>query len=778
MGVYNLSGDSIVRYASIAKYSIGSEGGEWLAILHHKDFKLSEPEGKKKKKKKKKNKGPKVEEKGQVLRLYHPKSGKEHTFKGVKEYSLGATGSYVAWISSKTYNDTIDSVFVYRFNLKEESKTLIWSSVQEAVKIHVSHSGNETTFLASQDTGKVKVHGLYLAQGDVCTMVVDSISNAFETYHSVYKESAPYFSKSGKRLFFRVNTKPRPEPEDTLTKDEKYHLDLWSWTDGKLQPQQLKEEGYNWAKGWQFVYHIESKELVQLSDSLTDRAVVKINHDLKYGYLRTQKPYEKLMTWDDWYYDVYRVDIETGERELMAKKQNGKFSMAPNGMACAYYVPGDSIWHVLNMETGKVITIEQPAGVKFYRLNHDLPALPDAAGGWAWGPDASYGIVGGQYDYWKVDLKSGKLSRLTFGKETNRVYTIVKFDKDKLYVDVNKPLYLTSINRSNFDEGFGVIQGGQFEVAFEEPYKIWGMAKAKYGERTVLRQMSFIEYPEIQISDVSFKERKTVSATNLQQKEYNWGTVEHTTWTTYSGDTMKGLLYKPENFDPNKKYPLMVYFYELYSHDIHYHYLPKPTASIVYPTEYVSNGYIVFIPDVKYKVGYPARGAFNCIVSGTDALVEKYDWIDSTRMALQGQSWGGYQTAQLVTMTNKYKCAMAGAPVSNMFSAFGGIRWGSGLSRAFQYEKTQSRIGATIWDAPELYRENSPVFHLPKVETPLLIMHNDGDGAVPWYQGIELFCGLRRLGKETWMLNYNKDQHNLTKLANKRDLSRRMRQFF
>ena len=186
----------------------------------------------------------------------------------------------------------------------------------------------------------------------------------------------------------------------------------------------------------------------------------------------------------------------------------------------------------------------------------------------------------------------------------------------------------------------------------------------------------------------------------------------------------------------------------------------------------------MFIPDIRYTPGHPAQSAYDCIESGTDAMLKLYPQIDSTRMGLQGQSWGGYQTAQLITMTSRYRAAMAGAPVSNMFSAYGGIRWGSGLNRQFQYEKTQSRIGKTIWEAPELYFENSPLFHLPKVKTPLLIMHNDGDGAVPWYQGIELFTGLRRLGKPCWLLNYNDDDHNLMKNANRIDLSIRMRQFF
>jgi dipeptidyl aminopeptidase/acylaminoacyl peptidase len=159
-------------------------------------------------------------------------------------------------------------------------------------------------------------------------------------------------------------------------------------------------------------------------------------------------------------------------------------------------------------------------------------------------------------------------------------------------------------------------------------------------------------------------------------------------------------------------------------------------------------------------------------------MVERYPFIDRENMGLQGQSWGGYQIAYLVTRTNMFKAAMAGAPVSNMVSAYGGIRWESGRSRQFQYESTQSRIGGTLWEKPLRYIENSPVFFADKIETPLLIMHNDADGAVPWYQGIEMFMAMRRLSKPVWMLVYNDEAHNLTKWPNRMDLSVRMYQFF
>jgi dipeptidyl aminopeptidase/acylaminoacyl peptidase len=153
-------------------------------------------------------------------------------------------------------------------------------------------------------------------------------------------------------------------------------------------------------------------------------------------------------------------------------------------------------------------------------------------------------------------------------------------------------------------------------------------------------------------------------------------------------------------------------------------------------------------------------------------------FIDKDKIAIQGQSWGGYQVAYLVTRTNLFKAAMAGAPVTNMTSAYGGIRWESGHTRMHQYENGQSRIGGTLWEKQELYIENSPLFYADRVQTPLLIMSNDNDGAVPWYQGIEYFSALRRLGKPCWLLCYNGDEHNLMKRPNRKDLSIRMMQFF
>jgi dipeptidyl aminopeptidase/acylaminoacyl peptidase len=222
---------------------------------------------------------------------------------------------------------------------------------------------------------------------------------------------------------------------------------------------------------------------------------------------------------------------------------------------------------------------------------------------------------------------------------------------------------------------------------------------------------------------------------------------------------------------------MITYFYEKMSDQIYRYNVPQPARSSINFAYYPSNGYCVFVPDIVYKTGQPGQSAYDCILPGIRKVLEM-GFVDSTRLGVQGHSWGGYQIAWLVTKTNIFRAAEAGAPVANMTSAYGGIRWETGNSRQAQYERTQSRIGATLWNSPQKYIENSPLFYLPNVNTPVLMMHNDDDGAVPWYQGIEMFMGLKRLGKPVWMLNYNGEKHGLTQRKNRKDWSLRMSQYF
>jgi dipeptidyl aminopeptidase/acylaminoacyl peptidase len=300
-------------------------------------------------------------------------------------------------------------------------------------------------------------------------------------------------------------------------------------------------------------------------------------------------------------------------------------------------------------------------------------------------------------------------------------------------------------------------------------------SKARNADTYLVTKGTFIDFPNLYVGP-SLTSLTQVSDANPWQKEYNWGTVELVTWMSMDGQPRQGLLYKPENFDPSKKYPLISYFYEDLSDGLHSYIAPNG-RNVINPTHYVSNGYLVFEPDIYYETGHPGQSALKSIVPGVQMLLAR-GYVDPKRLGLQGHSWGGYQTAYLITQSNMFAAAEAGAPVANMTSAYGGIRWGSGVNRSMQYENGQSRIGKSIWEGQNLYIENSPLFWLDRVNTPLLILHDDMDDAVPWYQGIELYVGMRRNGKEAYLINYNNELHSPQSRANQKDFSMRMLQFF
>jgi dipeptidyl aminopeptidase/acylaminoacyl peptidase len=293
----------------------------------------------------------------------------------------------------------------------------------------------------------------------------------------------------------------------------------------------------------------------------------------------------------------------------------------------------------------------------------------------------------------------------------------------------------------------------------------------------IFAKENFQSFPDLHYADLGVQRSKRVSNANPQQAERRWGTCELYEWTALDGQRLQGLLVKPEGFDPKRQYPMVVNFYERSSDELHRHDAPAPGRSTINYPYYASRGYLVFSPDIPYRTGYPGESCYNAVVSGVTSLIDR-GFVDRGRIGVQGHSWGGYQVAYLLTKTNIFKCAESGAPVVNMFSAYGGIRWATGLSRMFQYEHTQSRIGGTIWEYPMRYYENSPLFSMDKVQTPVLILHNDADGHVPWYQGIEYFTALRRLGKPAWLLNYNEEPHWPVKLQNRKDFQLRMSQFF
>lgn len=819
LGIYLLEKDSLIKISKLKSFTL-PEDGDWLSytseynslveeIANPKDSVEEKPitpivvEIPKKskftffKKKKEVEVLPveKVEEKpvakeekyksdGKLFTSLNAITGEKQQYIDVTEFVVSKKGKYVALISHKKEK----KIVTYQLAILEPKSGdySVEATKKGFSNCTFNHSEKALALLSTEDTTENKqfeLNYLELKSKKFITLI-DTSTASIPVEKSISDNRSPVFSENDELLFFGIAKRVEQKQKDTLLVTEKAVVDVWNYQDKRLQPQQKVELKDDLKKTDLYVLQLEDKKIIALSnDTLTITLPTKKRGN--YLLATSKEMYQGTYNWSSPNLeDHYRVSIADGKIESLKKGVGFGGNLSPSGKWYTYFNGEEGEHYLQNVSTKKEICLTcERKDVKWVIDLNGQPQKAEPYGIVGWIKNENEVMIQSEYDVWNYSITAGKIYSVTNeeGKNTKTRLKPSFWDHDSLYLEYNN-MYIRGFNEKTNGNAIYEIATKPQGIALKKMYameaELVDIARSKNTEKIILRRSTVTEYPDLHYLDKNYTNEIQISKTNPQQQEYNWASVETIEWTSYDGIPLKGLVYTPENFDSEKSYPMIVYYYELYSEEIHKHYAPRPSASVINPIEFASAGYVVFFPDIRYREGHPAKSAYDCIMSGTDKVLKLYPNIDSKHMGLQGQSWGGYQTAQMITMTNRYAAAMAGAPVSDMISAYGGIRWGSGLNRQFQYERQQSRIGQTLWDAPELYIENSPIFHLPNITTPLLIMSNDADGAVPWYQGIEMFTGMKRLGKPVWLLNYNGDDHNLTKMANRIDYSIRLRQFF
>lgn len=761
----------INKIPNVKNYKVGKDFSEYVAYTIDDSIKVKD----------------KKEPKPYSLVLRNLYSSKEDTIKDVTQYIFSRNGKSLASIVKPGPKDSINKPGVLFVDLKNLDKKLV--SVNKTIykSISLSESGTKLTFLATADSLKkeIKDYSLFYFDNtkDSALVVADKNTSGIPDKWNVSENYNPSFSKDEKRLLLGIA--PIALPKDTTIPDfEKAQLDIWHWQEPLIQPQQLvqldrkKKETFlsyiDLSNAYKF-YQLATEETpnVRLSDE-GNGAFALGTSNLKYQ-LESQWDYGANMKNDIWIYD-----LENHTKKLIKTGLIGMSILSPQGNYLTWYNSEDRQYYAYSMKTGKEVCLTDKLNINFWDEKNDTPSLPNPYGYAVWMENDEAILIYDAYDIWKLDPSGVKApENLTkgIGRENKIRLRYIKTDPESRFIKPSEKLLLSAFDETTKESGCYEIVKNVVKPLMMGKYTYSYPVKAKNKEVYCFTKGNFNTFPDLHVTTDLWKNETKLSDANPQMKDYNWGTAELMSWTTFDGKPTQGIVYKPEDFDPNKKYPVMIYFYEKHTDNLYQYFSPAPSRSIINIPFFCSRGYIVFTPDIQYTTGHPGESAYNSIVSGAEELAKNV-WVDKDNMAIQGQSWGGYQTAYLVTRTNMFKAAGSGAPVSNMFSAYGGIRWESGMSRQFQYEQTQSRIGATMWEAPELYKENSPIFFADKVQTPLLIMHNDKDGAVPWYQGIEYFMALRRLQKPVWMLQYNNEAHNLRERKNAKDLSIRLQQFF
>ncbi|MBL0940140.1 MAG: S9 family peptidase [Gemmatimonadaceae bacterium] len=583
------------------------------------------------------------------------------------------------------------------------------------------------------------------------------------------------FTRDGSGVIFSFGNVPMDSiPADSLV--DKAVYDLWHWKDAQTQPAQKLSANRDRNRTYTALYTLARGSWTRLAnDSL--RAI--ISNDGKRVLGLNSLEYAIPQFWGEGLTDAYLIDPITGARTLVAKGLDGNPTLSPGANYAIWFESGQ--WVSYSTATGKKTVLTDKLPVKFLNEEFDSPDVPPPYGIAGWTAGDKRVLIYDRFDIWEVDPSGVAAARNVTegqGRRDGLTFRVVDLERDEPFIDPAKPVLLRAVDTLTKASGFwrdklGVDAAAEKIMMADRNFG--GLQKARDAEQYMLTQSTYREFPDLW-TGTSIASTSKISNANPQDSQYPRGTVELVSWYNGDGIPLRGMLYKPEGFDPSQKYPMIVYYYEKLTDGLHGYQAPSGRNTIN-PLVYNSLGYLVFMPDIVYTDGQPGPSAAKSIIPGVQSLIQK-GFVDSKRVGITGQSWGGYQTNYLITVTNMFAAAVPNATVVNMTSAYGGIRWASGLARAFQYEHTQSRIGGSLWQYPERFIENSPLFRLDRVTTPVLFMANDNDGAVPWYQGIEFYVAMRRLQKEAYMVVYNGDEHNPTKRANQKDIDQKMQEFF
>lgn len=810
MAIVELATGKINKIPNVINFKVGEEGGDFIAYqscdtLHILPADLKDKEA------------------GRPLIIQSLTSPTKKIVKWVKDYDFSKDGSKLSLNLKKRENDSIATDGVAIINLPDTSLLLLdrdkkfytlpvfnekgtamaYTSSNDSTdsgtihaKLHyadLTRNANQTPDIETHDlffTSRSPVNPLpaYSDDPDEQARLDKERQSMIESTQGdilqINQYSIPIFSKSGR--FLIIGVAPVIAPDDTTLVDfEKASLDIWRWDSPYTPPQEsanLKE--------------IREKTLpviFNISDGMSYRIpsmnmLTEIEPGFKWDseWILIHDPSKKIIS-RQWNYlapeELAIYNVITGKTTPIGEALREGSVLSPDGRFVVTF--SDRNYKAYNISTGEWKDISSKVPYPLWDEEDDHPMQKESYGIAGWGDGDNRVLIYDRFDIWSLDL-TGKEEPINItnneGRRSNRSFKYLQLDKDKPMIGKGEQMILEVIDLTDMRRGLATLSYGRPaapNIKILDKYQISQLKKARDAEFYIWAQGNFETMPDLRASNsTDFSKGEKLTSINPWLNDISWGHAELVEWNAYDGTPAKGVLYIPEDFDPSGSYPLLSVFYERGAEDLYRHYTMEPSWSWVNYPFYVSRGYMVFVPDIYYTAGLPGECAYNYVCSGVEELCRRYTAIDKNRLGIDGQSWGGYQTAYLITRTNMFACAGSGAPVANMTSAYGGIRWESGDSRQAQYEMGQSRIGKTLWEAPELYLANSPVFNADRVNTPLLIMHNDADGAVPWYQGIELFMALRRLQKPVWMLQYNGEAHNIKQRRNRKDITIRLQQFF
>jgi len=785
--VLNLSSGEKLEFEKVKDYSFSGENASWIALHKYP------AEGQEKEK-----------WNGSDLILHELASSKELNVGNVSEFAFDKKGLWLAWIvdakemsgNGIQLRKMATGVVLPLDSDKAVYKSLRWTEKGDGL---AALKGKEDKSFEDKLYGLVGFTN-FSSLIPVKTIYEPKDDKNFPEGMTISPNRAPFWTEDLRAILFGIHKakkkeekakdKEKEKPKETAEKaeepskeekkeeeEELPELVIWHWLDKRLQPMQQVQEKTDENYSYLCIYHPQEKKFIRLADDELRNVVPAAKERWAIGL--DNRNYELAGNLDGQrYQDIFVINLDTGARQSALKKCRWYYGPSPEGSHFLYY--DDGHYYTYEMATGKKYKITKDVPTSFIDEENDQNIVKPPIRPVGWVKDGVSVLLYDNWDVWNVPVHGGKGESLTINgkKESIRYERRFRLDPEEKGIDLSGAVYFGTYGEWTKKGGVALVEKGKAPARM----LLWDDAlfsrllKAKKSETYLYTRETYKDYADYFVTDANLEKGQKITEANPQQKDFLWSSGSLLVdYSSAKGQKLQAALFLPANYEKGKSYPTIVYIYEKLSQGLNRYFTPSATG--FNKSVYNSLGYAVLMPDIVYTVNDPGMSAVWCVLPAIEAAIAT-GVVDKDRVAIHGHSWGGYQTAFLVTQSDIFKAAVAGAPLTDMISMYSSIYWSTGSANQPIFESSQGRFKGSYLENLEAYIRNSPVYFAKNVKTPLIILHNDKDGAVDWNQGIEYFNSLRRLGKPVVMLQYKGEEHGLRKPINQEDYTVRMREFF
>ncbi|TDE42942.1 S9 family peptidase [Flavobacterium rhamnosiphilum] len=592
------------------------------------------------------------------------------------------------------------------------------------------------------------------------------------------RSSSLIVSDDGMRVFFTLK-----DQEERSNKVSTSDVEVWNASDSNVYPhlKQSGRQGVNKMGVWEPL----SGRIMVAGRGKQD--IYMLNGDQQYAITKDIFPYlpsdkERPEA------DYYVTNLLSGEVSLFLHQvpfENAALVFSPNGKSVAYFRENE--WKVYNFANKTHITMPSALPLA-YEADFSAPRSPYGFAGWT--ADGNRLLLFDQFDLWSFSIDGTESKRLTRGREEGIIFRVADIGNvrpiDELWfvetgneIDTASTILLDAHSEDNDKSGYAVLSpSGKLSIKTFTDKKLSGLKKAKNKNIFLYRQEDYDLPPQIVVVSGDKWKDAVIFKSNPQHSQYPWGHSELISYQNKAGESLQGVLFYPFDYQPEKKYPMVVRIYQKQGNSLHTYIVPSLYNTTGYNTSNLtSQGYFVLHPDINYTIGDPGVSAVDCVIAATNAVISK-GCIDPARIGLIGQSFGGYETFFIASQTQLFATAIAGAGISDMGSFYLSMGWNYKTPDAWRFEHQQFRMGKTLFEDAEGYRRNSAITFARDFSSPILSWTGDSDTQVNPEQSMIFYMAMRRLKKNHVMLRYPKEGHVILDMVRQADLSSKIMDWF